>query len=152
MGNGTQSSAPAISFVQAGAPLAPDGRPVRVEILPLDGFQSFPGRILGIPCGEAQPTAALPAANDRCMQIRPAGSGPNPLSEDDLYGFEHELRRAALSTNEMFLLGVNATPAVEVSRGNFEPLYQPSPSLGSALAVGAGRGGVYQLMRFPIGR
>lgn len=151
MSNGTQTQISESAMVGLGEPLATGGRKVRIELVSLEGFQQFPSRINGIPCGEAIPIAPNPTDNNITMTLRPAGTPYKPLSQDVLSQFESELRRAAMSTNEMFLLGLDATASVEVSPANFMPLYQPSTSLASFL-TGIGRGGTYQLMQFPVGR
>jgi|GEM_PF-3199287 len=123
-----------------------EGKQIKVEIIRLGDTCKYPGRIAGIPCGETIPLTAFPENNDRACYIRPKEVQQGSASQEDLFQFEHNLRRAALSTHEMFLLGLNAMPTVEVSPGNFEALYQPNSSLKSAMTASIGRGGIYQLM------
>ena len=151
MGNGTSSRATQAAPGGNGSPFLQDGRQVRLDIIPLGNFQTYPGRVAGIACGEATP-ASMPENNQFCARLRPESETPLQPSQADLRQFEQTLRHAAFATNETFLLGVNGTPAVEVAPASMVPLYQPSDSLSTALGVGVARAGTYQLMQFPIGR
>ena len=151
MSNGTQPQRVEVNISGLGDPLSIDERKVRVELVTLDSFQQLPGRISDISCGEATPVKSLPVNNNVSMILRPKNLSTGSLSQEDLKQFEFDLRRAAISTNERFLLGMNATPTLEASPGNFVSLYQPSSTLASTLPA-VGRGGIYQLMQFPIGR
>src|SRR5207244_548499 len=66
-----------------------------------------------------------------------------------------------LSTNDFFLLGLNAQPAIEESSGELIPFLTSPPMpgarsgdelLSTLLGGGIGQGGVYQLTSFPITR
>ena len=78
-----------------------------------------------------------------------------------MFAFEEQLRRAAFSTNDFFLLGLNVQPAIEESSGELIPLLTSPPTpgtrsgdalLSALLGGGLGQSGVYQLTSFPITR
>jgi hypothetical protein len=67
-------------------------------------------------------------------------------SQSDLVNLEQRLRDAALSTNDVFLMGLNAIPGVEGASGQSTPLF------GSNFGTLFGSAGVYQLSTFPLTR
>jgi hypothetical protein len=112
--------------------------------------------VFGISAAEARQDNNIPNNNKRCGILRPQSRGDKAAgvepSQGELIQLEHDLRRTALSTNDRLLLGLHSSPTVEMCKGMFGPLYKPSSSLKSALGSGIGKGGIYQLMQFPVAR
>lgn len=139
-----------------GPPLSEKGKALRLAIIPLSDIKVLPGRVFGVPAAEARQDITIPKNNKLCSVLRPQTGSHEPsatgLTQDELIQLEHSLRRAAFTTNDRLFLGLHSNPTVEICKGNFAPLYEPSRSLESALRSGAGKGGIYQLMQFPVAR
>lgn len=132
------------------------GKRLRLEITHLNNIQHLPGRISGISTVEGTQGINLTSNNNiiRIIGTHNENSLDIGLTQDRLIQLEQELRGIAFSSHERILLGLrNSTPVVEVNRGQFLPFFGSSNDpLKSALLNGISRGGVYQLMRFPISR
>lgn len=130
----------------------PKGKKIRVEITPLATMTPLQGRLQGVAGAEATPQ---PTTDLVVPYLRPALSAdPTGLSQDDLIMIEQQLRDAAGSTSDLFVLGLDAAPALEQGSGQLLPL---GPGAGSSLLPGLFGGGVpgagmYQLMSFPVSR
>ena len=144
----------------------PAGKKLRLEVTPLHNLSPLLGRVCGV-CGcEATPqaTSSLPAAFIRAGSQFSGGGLAAPMSQEQLFSLEKQLRDCALGTHDFFLLGLNAMPVVESQPGQFSPfLAQAKSSTGttapgndnpwlSAALGGGSKGGVYQLMSFPLSR
>jgi hypothetical protein len=156
MGDNIVQHGPNATPVDVGPPLSTQCKAIRLEIVTLSGTEILPGRVFGVSAAEARQDNNIPSNNKHCGILRPqsrsdkaAGSEP---SQDELIQLEHDLRRTALTTNDRLFLGLHSSPTVEVCKGMFAPLYEPSSSLKSALSSGIGKGGIYQLMQFPVAR
>ena len=145
-----------MTSVDAGPPLPAQAKKLRLDIILLNSVENLPGHLSGISAAEAQQGIKMPMNNRYCRILRPQAKSSKAdstgLSQHELIQLEHNLRRTALSCNDKIFLGLGSSPTIEVSNGRFEPLYEPSSSLKSALSSGAGKSGVYQLMQFPVGR
>ena len=142
----------------------PAGKVLRVEITPLDTPNALPGRMCGLCGAEATPQAMTDLMASFMRAYGGDGAAidvfnPAAPSQDQLVALELELRQAATSTADMFLLGLNARPAIEVGPGQLAPFGPPPPPAfppqsGNAFWPGSilGGAGIYQLQSFPITR
>lgn len=156
MGDNIVQNDAIVTPVDVGPPLSTQSKTIRLEIVPLSGTEILPGRVFGVSAAQARQGANIPSNNKFCSILRPQNNsgkvaGTEP-SQNELIQFEYDLRRTALSTNGRLFLWLHSSPAVEVCKGRFAPLYKPSNSFKSALGSGIGKGGIYQLMQFPVAR
>jgi len=88
----------------------PAGKKIRVEITPLSRPVPLQGRVCGTCAAEATPQNATDLVTSCIRSNAWPQSRVNSatLSQDDMFAFEEQLRRAAFSTNDFFLLGLNA--------------------------------------------
>ncbi len=107
----------------------PAGKKVTVEITPLDTPDALLGRCFGACGAEVTPglTTDVISGFMRPNQI-PSGAG---LTQAQLLALESQLRAAALSQSDRYLLGLNALPAIESSSGGLIPFPMPGAALGA---------------------
>jgi hypothetical protein len=140
------------------------GRKVAVEVTPIGRAMPLIGRVCGACAAESTPQEAADLVGGfvRWSDVQGSPMDWTSPSQEGLLALEAQMRQAALSRNDLFLLGLNASPAVEQSSGQLLP-FLPGPGiasqaadrgafLGSLLGGGVAGGGVYQLVKFPIAR
>jgi hypothetical protein len=133
----------------------PPGKKLGLTITPLGDASYLPGRISGVRAAECAPTRL--GAN-ACMCGPQGPTGGEALSQQDLIELESLMRDAVVSAPMPFLLGLNANPVSDIGGGQFMSVLpqqeQSRPGSGPSFdaAVGLARGGIYQLMSFPISR
>src|SRR3954468_2314653 len=101
----------------------PAGKKVSVQVTPLGPVLPLASRCAGV-CG-AEATPYIPSDFlAGFMEPKGLSSTTNP-SQADLLSLEVQLRNAALAQNDLFLLGLNATPAIETASGRLDPFPLP---------------------------
>jgi hypothetical protein len=121
--------------------IVPPGKMIGVSITPLASPDPLRGRCAGACGAETTPYASHDLISGFLRQSSvPTASAP---TQDELVALEAQLRDTALAQHDIYLLGLNAAPAVEGPAGDLTPL---------ALPGGLAGAGIYQLMRFPIAR